>query len=56
MDDIKKLVKEFISILDTTEVSDNGHRWHPNQLSSCRVVEGVRMNAILLKLKELIYE
>ena len=56
MDDIKKLVKEFIGILDIVEESDNGRTFHPNQISSCRVMDSFRMNEILLKLKELVNE
>jgi len=44
---------ELIALLETEEVSDNGTVFRPNRISSCRVEDGARMNALLKRLKAL---
>lgn len=53
-DKMKKLIKEFLSLLDIEEESDNGHLFKPNQISSCRVFDGQRINEILEELKKIV--
>ena len=53
MEELKELVKEFIGFLDKREVSDNDREFSPNQISSCRVMDGKRMGEILERMKEL---
>jgi hypothetical protein len=53
MQEMESLVKEFIGILDIIEESDSGRQFRPNQISSCRVMDGIRMGEILAKWKEL---
>ena len=53
---LKKLVKEFLDILDTTEESDGGTIFHPVFISSCRVMKTKRIEEILLELNELTKE
>jgi hypothetical protein len=45
------LVKEFISLLDITEESDSGNEFKPNRISSCRVMDGERMEKLLAEMK-----
>lgn len=53
---LKKLVKEFLDILDTTEESDSGTVFHPVYISSCRVMKTKMVGEILNELKELTRE
>ena len=46
------LIKEFLSILDKQEESDSGRLFHPNQISSVRIMDGTRIGEILTELKE----
>jgi len=50
---LKKLVKEFLDILDTTEESDGGNIFHPVFISSCRVMKTKRIGEILKELNVL---
>ena len=45
------LVKELFILLDRTEESDDGRVFRPNQITSCRLQDGDRLNQILLQLK-----
>ena len=51
---VAALFKEFIELLDTVEMSDNNVWFFPANLGSCRVMQGERMNDILLEAKELL--
>lgn len=53
VNDINILVREFLRYLDIQERSDEGKLFHPTYLSSCRVLDGIRCNKILLRMKEL---
>lgn len=46
-DSAKKLIKEFIYLLDIKEETDNGVQFHPNRISSVRVFDTHRLNEIL---------
>ena len=54
--EIKSLIREYIRFLDIVEESEEGRIFRPNQLGSCRVLDGKRMNEILIRLKELVKE
>jgi len=54
-DELKSQIKEFISLLEKTEISDSGKEFHPNQIDSCRVMDGLRLGEILKSWKELNY-
>jgi chromosome segregation ATPase len=45
--------RELIRLLDIEEESDSGTVFHPNKISSCRVMDGARISQCLKKLKEL---
>jgi hypothetical protein len=45
--------RELIRLLDIEEESDSGTVFRPNKISSCRVMDGMKMNQCLKKLKEL---
>jgi hypothetical protein len=49
--EIKALLKDFFSILNTREVSDSGTEFSPVYISSCRVLLTESLGAILQKLK-----
>lgn len=51
---LEELIKEFISILEIEEKSDSGKLFYPNRISSCRAMDGKRMNELLIKMKETI--
>jgi hypothetical protein len=46
-EDLKSLCKEFLNILNITEVNDSGNVFHPTQISSCRIQDAVKINKIL---------
>jgi hypothetical protein len=46
-------VRELIRLLEIEEESDSGSTFHPNKVSSCRVMDGMQINQCLKKLKEL---
>ena len=54
LNELKELVKEFFRILDIKEESDEGRLFSPNYISSCRSMDGVKLDAILRRLKELV--
>ena len=58
MDDVnwlvaKKLLREFFELMDKKEETDSGIAFHPNFISSCRVVDCEKIQDILVKLKKL---
>jgi len=50
-DKIKELTKEFITLLTKSETNDDGKEFSPNYISSCRCMDGTRMNEIIKELK-----
>lgn len=48
------LWREFIRLLEIREESDSGREFSPNQLVSCRVVDGERINEIITAAKSLL--
>lgn len=50
-DKLHSLWKEFIDLLEITEESDSGNLFRPNAISSCRAVDGERMNQIIKEAK-----
>jgi hypothetical protein len=48
---LHSLWKEFIDLLEITEESDSGNLFRPNTISSCRAVDGERMNQIIKEAK-----
>jgi hypothetical protein len=44
---------ELIRLLGIEEESDNGNRFHPNRISSCRVLDGMQINQCLKTLRDL---
>jgi hypothetical protein len=49
-----KLVGEYLSLLEIVETTDDGREFRPNQLGSCRVMDGSRMNEILNELRQIV--
>lgn len=47
-------VREFFALLDKVEESDSGRSFHPNQISSCRVMDGPKLEAALEKMRSVI--
>ena len=45
------LVKELFVLLDRTEETDDGRVFHPNQISSCRAMDSMKLEKVLTALK-----
>jgi len=54
--ELKEEVKEFLRLLDIEEESDSGRRFRPNQISSCRVMDGLKLEECLKAMKRLVNE
>jgi len=54
--DLKQLVRDFFDILDVKEESDEGRVFCPTYISSCRAVDGAKLNEILSRMKEIVKE
>lgn len=55
--DLKELVRDFFAILDIREDSEStGKMFAPNYISSCRVFDSHKLNAIIPRMKELARE
>lgn len=52
LSDIKSDLKRFFEMLDYTEESDEGHIFHPINISCCRVMMMPEMEAILKRMKD----
>lgn len=50
---LEHIVKQFITMLETTEESDSGRVFHPTYISSCRVINSVKMSKLLADMKAL---
>jgi hypothetical protein len=44
---LEEAVKEFLFILSIKEESDGGRIFKPNQINSCRVMDGIRLQELL---------
>ena len=53
-DELKELVKEFFRILDIVEETDEGREFRPTYISSCRAIDGAKLNTVLSKMKEIV--
>lgn len=51
---LSSLIREFFTLLDKVEESDEGRSFHPNRISSCREFDRIKMGKILSDLKELV--
>lgn len=49
------LWKEFITLMDITEESDSGYAFNPNKISSCRAMDGKRLNEILNEARQIVF-
>lgn len=47
-------VRDLIGLFEKVEASDSGKEFNPNTISTCRVLDGVRLDEIILNLKRLI--
>ena len=45
--------RELIRLLEIEEASDSGAVFHPNKISSCRIMDGMKINQCLQTLKKL---
>lgn len=52
----EKLWKEFITLLEITEESDSGYEFNPNKISSCRAIDGRRLNEILNEARGMVFD
>jgi len=53
---LQDLVTEFVGLLDKKEESGLGYEFHPNQISSCRVLDCDRLEELLNQMREAIKE
>jgi len=51
----ERLWKEFITLMEITEESDSGNEFHPNKISSCRAMDGKRLNEILAEARRIVF-
>lgn len=51
---LKKLIKEFIDILEETEESNSGRVFHPVTINSCRVLKTKRIAHLINEIKKCI--
>ena len=51
----EKLWKEFITLMEITEESDSGYKFNPNKISSCRAMDGKRLNEILVEARRIVF-
>ena len=51
MKTLESNIREFLGFLRKVEVSDNGRAFRPNQISSCRVMDGQRMGELLTEME-----
>ena len=49
---LEEAVIEFLLLLDKREESDSGNVFSPNQISSCRVMDGLKMGKLLDRMKD----
>ena len=54
--DIKVDLGELFELLDKREETDSGKEFSPNYITSCRAVDGKRLNQLLIKLKGYVHE
>jgi hypothetical protein len=52
----EKLWKEFITLMEITEESDSGYEFNPNKISSCRAMDGKRLNEILNEARTIVFK
>ena len=52
----EKLWKEFITLMEITEESDSGYAFNPNKISSCRAMDGKRLNEILIEARQIVFD
>ncbi|HPM74158.1 MAG TPA: hypothetical protein PLA71_00365 [Saccharofermentans sp.] len=48
---LEDAVREFISILETTEVSDSDREFHPTIITSCRCMDLQRISELIKIMK-----
>jgi len=51
----ERLWKEFITLMEITEESDSGNEFNPNKISSCRAMDGKRLNEILNEARQIVF-
>jgi hypothetical protein len=51
----ERLWKEFITVLEIVEESDSGYKFNPNKISSCRALDGRKLNEILVQAREIVF-
>ena len=52
----ERLWKEFITLMEITEESDSGNAFNPNKISSCRAMDGHRLNEILNEARQIVFD
>jgi len=51
---LETLIKDFFTLLDITEETDEGRVFHPNRISSCRALDAEKLDQVLTELKRTI--
>ena len=52
---LKKLWGEFITLMEITEESDSGNKFNPNKISSCRALDGRKLNELLVEAQKIVF-
>ena len=54
MSKLARDVLEFVYLLEIEETTDeDGRPFHPNRISSCRAMDGAKMNELLTRMKQM---
>jgi hypothetical protein len=51
---LKKRVSELLCLLDTVEESDDGRKFHPTTINTCRTLHALKLEKLLPKIKALL--
>ena len=52
----ERLWREFITLMEITEESDSGYAFNPNKITSCREIDGKRLNEILNEARQIVFK
>lgn len=53
-EELVEKIRQLFVILEVTEMNDEGRTFHPTYITSCRAVDGAKMDTILADLKRIV--
>lgn len=54
IEELGEKIRQLFAILEVTEMTDEGRTFHPTYITSCRAVDGAKMDTILADLKRVV--